>query len=140
MAFLIAFGCGTGPDRTQPPDIRLGEDACDHCKMIISEIRFAAGYYDGTGTPRRFDDIGCLVAFVKTSAVPPPTIWVHAYEGDAWIRAPDASVVVNDQIHTAMGSGIVAVDSLPAAERLASNGKVELVSIDELISGTPDEQ
>ena len=108
--------------------------------LALISLMAAVPTADGTGTPRRFDDIGCLVAFVKTSAVPPPTIWVHAYEGDAWIRAPDASVVVNDQIHTAMGSGIVAVDSLPAAERLASNGKGELVTIDELISGTPDEQ
>lgn len=140
MAFVVASGCGARIDLRQPPDFRFGEDACDHCKMIISEARFAAGFYDDTDTPRRFDDIGCLVDFARTSPVAPSTIWVHSYTGEAWIRGQDALFVISKDIHTAMGSGIVAVDARSEAERLASGGMGHIATLDELPAGTSDEQ
>jgi len=44
-----------------PPKIRYGEETCDHCRMIISEDRFAAAYRLNSGLVKKFDDIGCAI-------------------------------------------------------------------------------
>ncbi len=56
LLVLSAFaGCGGGPE-----PIRFGEDACDNCRMIISDRHFGAELVTRKGKAYKFDDISCL--------------------------------------------------------------------------------
>src|SRR5690606_10861439 len=73
-----ALPSGDEPAGDGPPNISYGSDSCAHCKMIISDARFAAAWRDTNGKVLRFDDIGCMVGMY---AEQPPahgaTFWVH---------------------------------------------------------------
>ena len=102
-----------------PPTISYGSDTCAHCKMVISDPRFAAACRDTDGKPSRFDDIGCMV---RMHAEMPPadgaTFWVHSYMDEATVAAGDATFVISDKILTPMAFGIAAVSTRPEAEAL----------------------
>src|SRR5690606_2316835 len=56
LLLLSAFvGCGGGPE-----PIRFGEDACDNCRMIISDRHFGGELVTGKGKAFKFDDLSCL--------------------------------------------------------------------------------
>ena len=59
LAGLLA-ACGS-PDPEAPPEIAYGLEECSHCRMIISEERFAAATRTAGGAVARYDDVGCLL-------------------------------------------------------------------------------
>ena len=132
-------GCGARPDLDRPPEVRLGEDVCTHCKMIISESRFAAAAYDGEGAAHRFDDIGCLLRFVRSTQGAPGRVWVHVYQGEGWLRVEEALFLRSREIHTAMGSGIVAMRPGSDALEKAPLQEGSWQNWDELMAAGPDE-
>ena len=134
----LAAGCGSRVDLASPPDIRPGEDACDACKMIISEMRYAAAFYDDDEYPRRFDDIGCLLDALRSGAPTAHPVWLHAYQEGSWLRAGEAVLVQSDAIHTAMGNGIVATGSRAQAEALAEAHNGAVLSWDDLLGHNPE--
>lgn len=78
-----------------PEEIAWGRDACEHCRMIISERPFAA---ELRTSPRKrlykFDDIGCVVHWAKGQGLKldeQPEFWVmnHA-DGKTWLDARKA--------------------------------------------------
>lgn len=101
-AFLLATaamaltGCG-GPAKG-PEDIVWGRDACEFCRMIIDERRFAA---EVRGGPKnritKFDDIGCAIHWLKQMAWDDEQvseIWVTDHENGRWIDARQARFVL----------------------------------------------
>jgi len=111
--------------RSQPFPIVLGEDGCDHCHMTLTDSRFTAELLTTTGKGYRFDDIGCLAAFLADGSVPAERegrAWVNDYlHPGQWLVAGEAVYLRSDSLRTPMGSGIIAlradgpVDSLRAA-------------------------
>lgn len=54
----------------KPQPIRYGQDECSDCGMIISDRRFGAEIITRKGKVYKFDDVGCMHAFVERKAVP----------------------------------------------------------------------
>jgi len=67
--FPLLSSCGGGP---QP--IRFGEDACDNCRMIISDPRFGAQLVTDKGKAYKFDDISCYWKYKKNQQLTDETI------------------------------------------------------------------
>jgi copper chaperone NosL len=76
--------------------------------MIINEARFAAAYVATNGETRRFDDIGGMLAFANEQGEEVAVFWVHDYETEAWLKAEEAAYVLNDDLITPMGFGVIA--------------------------------
>lgn len=62
--FLLSAVCLTSCKQQFEP-INYGHDACTHCKMTIMDKRFAAEILTGKGKAIKFDDLGCLLKYVK---------------------------------------------------------------------------
>lgn len=123
LLFTALTACRSAVDLDSPPDIRYGEDVCDHCGMIISEARFAAGYITAEGETRRFDDIGNMVAYHLEMGEDVTVFWVHDYETAVWLRADEAILAYVEGLITPMGSGLVAFTNPDAAaEAVAAGG------------------
>ena len=131
---LTIVGCASAAPLDQPPDIRYGEDICDQCGMIISEARFAAAYVTSQGEVRRFDDIGGMLRFHLERSEDVAVFWVHDYETEAWVRADQATFVMDEELYTPMGFGIVAFSEPQRAQRLAAERQGRLFTFEELMA------
>ena len=136
---MLLSGCAQGAKEATPPEIRYGEDVCDQCGMIISDIRFAAGYaYEvapGRYTSIAVDDIGDML--FHSAAHPDQTIvawYVHDFETEAWLDATHAHYVVSQNLHTPMGQGTAAHGTLAAAEAMAAELHGEVFDWDTLLA------
>lgn len=133
--WMVGWGCdGTG-DSQRAPEIILGKDTCQGCIMIVSDARYAAGYTDEDGMPRAFDDIGCMVEYVREREDFPYVLWVSDYDTRGWVRAASAWFVRSDDFITPMGSGLVAVGSEPTARELAASHSGAVLQFGELTAG-----
>ncbi len=120
-AALVALAaCSSSP---QPIDVRAG-DTCAHCRMAVSDARFAAQIAAPGEEPLLYDDVGCLA---KAVAAGKPLD--HAYVADhrtrAWVRAAAATYTHAPAIETPMGSHIIAHanEESRRADAAASGGK-----------------
>lgn len=109
LALLLAGCPGEAPRADAPPDVRYGVDPCDRCAMIVSEERFAAAYVTPSGEARRFDDLGCLTAFLVERPEPVAEVWVHDDDSRAWARGREAWFARSPTLITPMGTGLIAV-------------------------------
>jgi copper chaperone NosL len=125
-AGLLLAGCHA----PAPRPIAYGVDACARCHMAIADPRFAAELVTTAGRVELFDDIGCLVAYVRAETVPSDRIhslWVHPVgEPGQWLDARRASYVERPAGGTPMASGTLAFRTLAAADsaRRAGGGSI----------------
>ena len=59
-----------------------GQDACDHCFMIINEMKYAAAVTLKNGEEKRFDDIGCMLSYADENKVNIKYYWVNDFNSD----------------------------------------------------------
>jgi copper chaperone NosL len=67
LIFIVSgllYSCNT---HTQP--IQFGKDNCDFCRMTLSDERFGAEIITSKGKVYKFDDLYCLVGFLKDGKV-----------------------------------------------------------------------
>ncbi|RMG64382.1 MAG: hypothetical protein D6715_09805 [Calditrichaeota bacterium] len=117
---LVVSGCGKQSSVNKPPEIAFGMDACDECRMIINEARFAAAFRDKEGKAYRFDDIGCMLQYLKKHPVEPAGLWVKDYRTEAWLPFVGAWFVESKELPTPMAYGIVALADSTEASKIAS--------------------
>ncbi|MEX0761599.1 MAG: nitrous oxide reductase accessory protein NosL [Dehalococcoidia bacterium] len=114
VASVACSGAGEAID--QPPAMRIGQDVCVQCGMIISDERFASAYKLADGTPRLFDDIGDMATYHASRGEEVAYFWVHDFDTLDWLQADNAWSVSSDGITTPMGHGLAAYGSLERAE------------------------
>ncbi len=121
--YWVAFhGFGCGHDG-MTPWIRLGNDACDECHMIISELKDAAVIRISNGMEYRFDDIGCFLNFLKRFNGSVESAFVYDYFRGDWIRPEEAVFIQSAEFRTPMGYGIIATTARDRVEALKRSGQ-----------------
>ena len=121
LAVMLPLACA-GP---APAAFHYDSDACDHCRMTISNPAFAAQLVTQTGKIYRFDDPGCLRDFLAANRVEPAAVhsmWVndHAHP-DARLRVEEAWFVVSGQIRAPMNGQMAAFARREDAEALQAS-------------------
>jgi copper chaperone NosL len=110
---LAACARGEGPS-----PIAWDREPCAHCRMLISEPRFAAQLETEDGEVRSFDDPGCLLAELVSRSPRVAALWFHHAHEDRWLAG--AAVAFERAERTPMGWGLGAVDAgTPGAASLA---------------------
>jgi copper chaperone NosL len=122
LAVALAAGCTQPTDR--PAALSYGAVACDYCRMTIAAETHAAQVTRPRGSPRAFDEPGCLVRFAAQSGLAADErAWVHAPAG--WLDARRAWYAVPDAPSSGMMYGVTAhADSAGAAAALRGGGRV----------------
>lgn len=129
--FVFLFGCGRSTS-DEPPDIMSGKDPCDNCFMIINENKYAASLWLENGEAKRFDDIGCMLSYVRKNNSNVNSYWVYDYSTNTPVKADDSFFLTSDNFETPMGSGIIAVKSKSDASTLAEKYKADIISFNDL--------
>ncbi len=128
LALALLAACGQSVNTNEPPEIVYGQDTCDRCNMIISEERYAAAYWTAEGEARRFDDIGGMLAFITEEREEAASYWVHDFNSVKWIRAEEASYVLDGDLMTPMGFGIAAFADAEMAQMMADGREIVMVA------------
>lgn len=124
-AVLLAGGCRQG--KPQPVEIVLSEDACSECRMAVSDRKFAAELVTTAGHVDYFDDIGCLIIFLRKN--PPPSgsaAYVVDFYTGSWLEQTQAYFLHAKTLPTPMSYGLAAFVSEIDAQKAAKQwpGKV----------------
>ena len=104
-AVLGVAGCRDAADKPFEPV--WGKQPCDHCAMLLDEPRFAAQAATPDGNHIYFDDVGCLVAWLREHSTAQARAWVRRKE--QWVDAGAARYLAGQR--TPMGYGYVASTS-----------------------------
>jgi copper chaperone NosL len=132
LLLVLVTGCADNANR--PPSLRYGEEACDHCRMLINDDRFAAAVVMEGGATRKFDEIACLLAYQAENPGAVKRCWVCDYRSARWLDARAAFFVCSSELQTPMGGGVAAVDSAEEARDLADRLHGRVVRLDDLPS------
>ncbi len=105
---LAAAGCAVGTPMPAALDTR--NDPCRHCRMAVSDRRFAAQVVAPGEEPVFFDDIGCLRDWIAAQPALPggATAFVSDHRTSAWVEATTAVYTRNPAVQTPMASGLLA--------------------------------
>jgi copper chaperone NosL len=103
-----------------PAEVAWDRVACAHCRMLVSDPRFAAQLQLEDGEVLSFDDPGCLLSARAALDRPVRAVWFHDSAGEGWIAERDVAFVRG--LETPMGYGLAAVraGSAPGALTVAA--------------------
>ncbi len=129
---LLLGGCTEG--RPEPVPLQLNEDMCAFCRMAISEKQFAAEFINADGEVFKFDDIGCLIHYVRMTKQRDTAraFFVNDYHRRHWLPAERAFFVYAPELRTPMGSHLVAFEERRAAEAFAQQHRGQVLQFAEL--------
>lgn len=124
LGLLPIAGCDRG-SADGPPNLRLGEDVCVQCNMIISDVRWAtATVVEGPrgSEARLFDDFNCQINFeVEHQDVVIVDRWSHDHATSQWMPTSEATFLMAEKLRTPMGSRMAAFADAQSADKAASN-------------------
>ncbi|MBX2921887.1 MAG: nitrous oxide reductase accessory protein NosL [Chitinophagaceae bacterium] len=100
-----------------PEPINLYKDACESCKMSISDERFASELITKKGRIYKFDDLGCMLGYVATlGEANIKKYYVADYtNSNVLLDAATAWYVHNEALHSPMNGNTAAFPSKEAA-------------------------
>ncbi len=125
-----------------PRAILYGEEACDHCHMVITDPRFAGQLVASTGRVYAFDDVGCLAAFAATGPVQGAQvhgIFVNSYVAtDSQFEAAGMVYLRSAVLRTPMASGLAALRPGAEADSVRALLGGELLSWAEVVAAADE--
>ena len=85
LALLLSAAC---EDFSRPAEPVWDKQPCAHCRMLVSDPRYAGQLVNRNHERLYFDDPGCLAAYVHSHAAELERAWVHSVSG--WVPAERA--------------------------------------------------
>ena len=104
--------------------------------MAISEKRYAAEFIDRDGGAFKFDDIGCMLNFIKgqQNKNQIAAYFVMDFDERQWIKAADAYFVRSSEFQTPMDGSIAAFKDEAKAEVAAGKYHGKLLRFTDLFN------
>ncbi|HWV30097.1 MAG TPA: nitrous oxide reductase accessory protein NosL [Dyadobacter sp.] len=93
-----------GPSGAQP--IQRGTDACAHCKMTISDLRFSCEMISQKGRSYKFDDVKCMISFTTEGEIDQAdagAFYVADFKTEALMPVTEVSLLHSEQLRSPMG-------------------------------------
>jgi len=108
LLFLLIIACKGGNEEQLPVDFVWDREACEECKMALSDPHYSAQVIDPNGGAYYFDDIGCAILWLRRQPWQDKArTWVNDVKTTEWIEAKKANWISGDP-QTPMGYGFAA--------------------------------
>ena len=102
--------------------------------MAISEKQFAAEFVTPEGDAVKFDDIGCMLGYLKEKPDTRVAAYFFAeYDTKKWLNGNATTFVKSKEISSPMSGGIIAFENAIKAKTAAAEYSGQLLSFSELI-------
>lgn len=128
--FLLT-GCGSN----EPKPIKLNVDACEFCKMPISDGKYGAEIQTQKGRFYAFDDISCLVKYCEENeSTKVKSYYVHDYtQNNQLIDATTAFYISGGDINSPMNGNIAAFSTQADAQIFGDKLKAKAIKWNEIL-------
>jgi copper chaperone NosL len=133
VLLLLALAC----QADQRPQAIEAHDACASCKMAISQPQYAAQVVDKEGNAYKFDDIGCMLRYLKDHSLLQRRVYVMDYVDRQWLEAERAVFVRSDAVRSPMAAGLAAFRDQSAAQQFLKNSSGQMMDFAELLGREP---
>lgn len=110
-----------------PRPLIAGTDACDFCRMTVSDTRFGAEIESKTGRIHTFDSLECLASFYVDASARGDVrgAWVTDFASGKFLPADSAVYIVDGRVSSPMGRSLIALaPGTPDKERGTYGGRV----------------
>lgn len=131
---FIMSSCASGPQPIKP-----GVEACDYCKMTISQLNFGGEIITQKGKIYKFDDPHCLAAFRKGSIDSNSIKSIYFLNFDEphnLIDADHAFLLRSDGLHSPMGGNTAAFESKEKLHSTQQKVNGEEITIQQLFNSS----
>lgn len=116
----------------QPEPIKMGIDACDYCKMTISDPRFGGELVTTKGRLYKFDDVHCLNNYLadnKSLQAEIKSTWFINFSGQGSLIDAEKAVLLKSQdLKSPMGGNIAAFVDRNQLDAARANYPGEVIS------------
>jgi copper chaperone NosL len=116
---LALAACASADAAPRPREVAYGVDACEQCHMSVDDPGLAAEWLEPGGAAHKFDQPGCLVAWLAAHPSSRGTGFVRDYGGDGWVRADSATYVIGGR-KSDMGFSVTAFRARAHADARAA--------------------
>jgi copper chaperone NosL len=117
LGLLLPLSACPAGGKPQPVEIVWNEDSCVECRMAISDRNFACEVVSADGICSAFDDLGCLVVWVRKNGLPESgAAYVRDFNDQSWVEAQQATYLYSRTLPTPMSYGLAAFKTQSAAE------------------------
>lgn len=101
LFFVVTVTGCSGKPETGPAEVKWDRDACERCRMVLSDRNHSAQVrYQPAGAKRtkvlKFDDVGCAVVWLQDKPwkdAGTTQIWTTDHRNGGWIDAKSATYV-----------------------------------------------
>jgi copper chaperone NosL len=111
----------------QPEPLKIGQDVCQLCKMGIADAKFGGEVITKKGKIFKFDDIGCMIKFIRSGGVEQKdikeTVVINYEKQNDFINTDKASFLVDETIKSPMNFHIAAFANAAEAAKIVPAGK-----------------
>lgn len=124
---------------TKPEPFKYGKDICDDCNMSIMDGKFGGEVITKKGKLYKFDDIHCLVHFIKSGNINEADIkqtYFINYKGSDFIDANSAVLITSPELKSPMNGNTAAFVNQQEAEKKANEVHGKIVSWKTLLNTT----
>jgi copper chaperone NosL len=115
----------------QPEPFKYGTDNCHACKMGIMDPKFGAEIITTKGKVYKFDDLICIVRFLKSGAIKQDEIKqnvvINFEKENDFIDVKKAFFFVSNELRSPMGSNAAAFITEQAAQKAKAGKEGELM-------------
>jgi copper chaperone NosL len=125
--------CSSGPQPIKP-----GVEACDYCKMTISQLNFGGEIITQKGKIYKFDDLHCMIGFLKSGFVTEKDIKqnvvINYEKQNDFINVKTAQFVVSPALQSPMRSNAAGFATKEAAEKNSTENQGQVLNWNELLN------
>ena len=120
----------------QPEPFKYGTDICHTCKMGIVDTKFGNEIITKKGKIFKFDDIGCLVRYLKSGVTDQKeigqTVVINYEKKNDFINVNNASFAVSEEIRSPMNFNTAAFTSKEAATKFLAGKSGNILTWNEI--------
>jgi copper chaperone NosL len=138
LTVLVVGGSAiSGCTPAGPAAIHVGADACDSCRMTITDGKFGGEVLLTKGKALKFDSIDCLSSYVRNNPSGIRTIYVEDFfEPGHLIEAENAAFARYEGTRGPMGSGWVAAGDSARLRQLVGDHGSEVLRWKDVKAGS----
>lgn len=134
ISLLVMIMAGCSEKSYEPRAVNAETDICKVCNMSIAHEDYAAQLVYKNGDYEMFDDLGCLMEFLKgTEKSEVGAMFMKNMADDEWMNVETATFIYSKDYWTPMNYGVLAFKTKEQAESyMATEGQGELLAFDDL--------
>ncbi len=129
---ITLSSCNAGPEPIKP-----GVDNCYFCKMTVTDNRFGAELVTTKGKLYKFDDVHCILSYLKTKAIEPSKIkdiYLTDFSGNhALINVNKSFLLKAETFKSPMGGNVAAFNNRDSLLKWQQSFAGDIVNWNELI-------